>query len=138
MKRKVAARRRARRPYDIRTEFSREQLAGVGAAAFMWNEIEAMLNLLLCVCLALPPALWREVYTRIHGIDGAIAIIRAVCASIFSTEGWIADAITDTFASVTQYRGYRDTIIHSRIIDIDASIGEMSIRRDRIEEQLMR
>jgi hypothetical protein len=138
MKRKVTARRRGQRPYDIRMEFSKEQLAGVGAMAFMWNEIEAMLNLLLCVCLMLPPALWREVHTRIHGIDGTIAIIRAASALIFYNRGgWIENAITDTFAAATQYKGYRDTIIHSRIIDVNSGIGEMSIRRGKIEEVLL-
>jgi hypothetical protein len=43
----------------------------------------------------------------------------------------------DTLGAVAQYRGYRDTVVHSRIIDATLGIAEMTFRRDRIEEVII-
>ena len=42
-----------------------------------------------------------------------------------------------TLDASAQYRKYRDTIIHSKIVEPTYGIGEMTIRRDRMEEILL-
>lgn len=139
MKRKVEERRRFRmHAYDVRDEISREQLAALGACALVWNDVEAMLDVLLCVVMRIHHAVWRELTTRINGIDGKIGLIKHAMKTRFGFgEDAFDGALTDTLAAVAQYRGYRDTCIHARIIDPFQGVGEMAIRRGKIEEVLL-
>jgi hypothetical protein len=139
MKRKITKRRSGPRAYDIRKELSQEQLAAFGAVALAWNDVEAMIDVLMCVVSGLHHSLWREFTTHINGIEGKFSIIKESMAKRY---GWGKDlqVVIDFEATINdaaQYRHYRDTIIHSRIVDPTHGIGEMTIRRGRIEEILL-
>jgi len=139
MKRRVTKRPRGPRAYDIRTELSKEQLAALGAVTLAWNDVEAMIDVLLCVASGIHHKMWREFTTRINGIDGKFAIMKA---AITDRYGFLNDSemlmeFFSTLAVAAQYKKYRDTIIHSRIIDAVQGIGEMTFRRDRLEEVLL-
>src|ERR1700730_12234750 len=139
MKRRITKRRRGPRPFDIRKELSKEQLAALGAVALAWNDVEAMIDVLLCVVSGLHYRMWREFTTRINGIDGKFALIKAAMRDRFGfrEDSKMLRDFDSTLDVAAQYRKYRDTIIHSRIIDTAQGIGEMTIRRDRLEEILL-
>jgi hypothetical protein len=139
MKRKVPVRRVRRNwSYDVRKDLTQGQLAGIGTMALAWNDAEAMYDVLFCVVLGLHSNLWRDVATRINGIEGKHEIIRRAIAARFGIpSGFIADMIGDTIGAVGELRGYRDTIIHSRIIDVALSIGEAASGRGRKVEEVL-
>jgi hypothetical protein len=56
MKRKITKRSSGPRAYDIRKELSQEQLAAFGAVALAWNDVEAMIDVLMCVVSGLHKA----------------------------------------------------------------------------------
>jgi hypothetical protein len=138
MKRRIQTRRRPIRTFDPRRELDVEQLAALGGVCLAWNDAEAMLDVLLCVCSMVPHAIWREFATRINGIEGKMAIIKAACQNRYGIrDGWLHESITNTLDTTSEYRKYRDAIIHSRIIDRLAGVGEMAIRRGDIQEVLL-
>ena len=137
MKRRVTQRRYGPRAHDIKKELSREQLAALGAVALAWNDVEAMIDVLLCVVMSTPHKLWRELTTRINGIEGKFSIIKTCIKDRFGINGGLFDDIVDTLSAAAQYRGYRDTIVHSRVVDTKNSIAEMRFRRDKQEEVLL-
>jgi hypothetical protein len=140
MKRRVSTRRQQRTwSYDVRKDLTQEQLAGIGAMALAWNDAEAMYDLLLCVSLGLNHNLWREVAPRFNGIEGKHEIIRQ--SFLFRQglgAGFITDLIENTIGGVGELRGYRDAVIHSRVIDVNLQIGESASRRGgKIDEVLL-
>ncbi|SRR6266404_2131893 len=138
MKRTITKRRARRvRSYDSRKDLSKDTLAGIGAVALAFNDLQAMLEILVCVCLDINPSIWREFCTRLGGIEDKIALIKFGFKNVFSSAPDIHEMTENTLASVSQYKGYRDSIIHSRVIDIDAGIAEMTFRRNKIEEILI-
>jgi hypothetical protein len=139
MKRKVKERRSfPHRVSDPRKSLPQGQLAALGAVCLAWNDLEAMLDVLLCVVTLVPHVLWRDIATRINGIEGKKGIIEGACVKRFGIrDGWLHDAIFDTLGAASGYRKYRDITIHSRLIDSKNEIGEMAIRRGDIEEVLM-
>jgi hypothetical protein len=141
MKRKVSARRQTRNwSYDVYKDLTQAQLAGIGAVALAWNDAEAMYDLLLCVTLGLHHNSWRDVATRINGIDGKHAIIRRSITDRFGVSlvsNFIGAMIENTIGAVGELKGYRDAIIHSRVIDVRSSIGEAAGRQNKIQEVLL-
>jgi hypothetical protein len=109
MKRKVSTRRETRNwSYDVRKDLTQAQLAGIGAVALAWNDAEAMYDLLLCVTLGLHHSLWRDVATRINGIDGKHAIIRKAITARFGlplVSNFIDQGIENTISAVGELRG---------------------------------
>jgi len=139
MKRRITKRRSGPRAYDIRKELSKDQLAALGAVTLAWNDVEAMIDVLLCVVSGLHHRMWREFTTRINGIEGKFALIKSAIRDRygFADNSATVRDFSSTLDAAAQYRKYRDTIIHSRIVDTEQSIGEMTIRRDRLEEVLL-
>jgi hypothetical protein len=138
MKRKVVTPRASRaRAYDVRKDLSKESLAGIGAVALVWNDLQAMLEIMVCVCLDIFTNAWRELATRLGGIEDKIELSRVAFKSMFRWTPELLVATDDTLAAIAQYKGYRDTIIHSRVIDVEQGIAEMTFRRNRVEEVLI-
>ena len=70
MKRRVKERRKTPvRIYDVRAELPKETLAAFGSCTLIFNEMQASLDTLLCLCLNVDPIGWRELTTRIGGLD---------------------------------------------------------------------
>jgi hypothetical protein len=138
MKKKVTERRKGKvRAYDVRKDLTKENLAALGAVTLAWNDVEAMLDVLLCVCMNINPDAWRELTTRINGIDGVIALLKFSFGKMFFLAPAVLKLTEDTLGAASQCKGDRDTIIHSRVIDVPQGIAEMAFRRDKIEEVLI-
>jgi len=95
----------------VRRDLTKETLAGIGAMALAWNDVEAMLDILLCVCMDIPTSVWREMTTRINGIDGKIGLVKFSLQNMLRLSEDFIKLTEDTLGAVAQFRGYRDTII---------------------------
>src|ERR1700732_4274106 len=58
---------------DVKQDFSRDQLAAVGAVTLAFNELQSTMEAMLQVSTGIPEWLFSEVGSRIHGLDGKIA-----------------------------------------------------------------
>jgi len=61
---------------DIKADLTQEQLAAFGAAALAYNVLEDQIDALLFIVTRIPDWLFSEVSSRIHGLDGKVAIIQ--------------------------------------------------------------
>lgn len=123
---------------DVRKDLTEAQLAGVGAVALVYNEAEALLDVLLAATLELNPSVLHEVTSRINDVDGKIEIVK----SVFMAESAPKDAqvlLVGTLggAGFLQLKGWRDAIIHARAFDATTSIALTSTRRGKGHEVLL-
>jgi hypothetical protein len=119
-------------------DFTKEQFAGIGHVAMAYNEVEGAIFHLFGTATEMSLRMLAEVFTRINGVDGAIAIILhgAQKAGLSAQE---MEALRDTLGDGTfgKYKKLRDTIIHARAFNAPAGIGIRIERRARIQEVLM-
>lgn len=130
-----------RRNDDVRLNLSHEQLAGIGAVAVAWNELEIFLHYLLGLSAGIPTPLWLEVSTRVNGLEGYVQIIRkgiALCASLLNLEKEEVIALMEkSLDAVLDYKQYRDGVIHARVFDAPTGLGELVKRRGQKDEVLL-
>jgi len=62
----------------IKQDFSKDQLAAVGAVTLAFNELQSCLELMLRASTNIGDWLFVEVSSRINGLDGKTAIIKYV------------------------------------------------------------
>jgi hypothetical protein len=81
LKRKSPDRRVGAYYLPILDNFSAEQLAGIGAVAMTFNDAERALHELLAPCLRCTTH-YEIVASRINGMDGIAAIVRAAAKNL--------------------------------------------------------
>jgi hypothetical protein len=138
MKRRVEKRRMGMvRAYDVRKDLSSETLGALGACALIFNDLQAMLEILVGLVIGANPFSWKELNNRISSIEYKIEICKFAFKNLLTLPDDMYSMVENSFVALSQYKGYRDTAIHSRIIDVNKGIGEMTFRRDKIEEILI-
>lgn len=108
--------------HDIKKALTPEQLAEIGAISLKFNQIESLLEFMLIVVLQPPAGLSWELVRRINGIDNKISILRAYYESNKILTDEAKHALKLTLDGVSDYKGYRDLIIHC--VPYDAGIGQ--------------
>ena len=83
---------------DIKKDFTAGQLAGIGAVAMAFNEAEFLLDCQIYSGLNLSGGIWTEVTSRINGIDGKMAIVKAAVEDDRFPKP-IRDAIAETLGN---------------------------------------
>src|SRR4051794_18470409 len=120
MKRRIKERRKTPvRVYDVRAELPKETLAALGSCALLFNEMQASLDTLLCLCLDIESNGWRELTTRIGGLEQKSDLCKFWLANVFEFSPSLLKQTTETFASFAECRHYRDTAVHCRIVDAE-------------------
>jgi len=120
---------------DVRSDFTKEQLAGIGAAALVFNTLEDHLESLFASATQIPSWLTAQVSSRINGLEGTVAIIRAALAEakmVFPGDNQIADdmdSLGSALDKFLEFKGIRDTLIHARVINAAAAIARGANRR---------
>jgi len=139
MRRKQQPRERTERVADLKQNLSQEQLAAIGAVTIAWNELEIFIHLLLGYGLYFPWPLLLEVTTRINGIDGQIEIIRKLRTlhMDIGVEEKVWKLIEISLSGITEYKRFRDGVIHARVLDAPQGIGEIIQKRGAREEILL-
>jgi hypothetical protein len=122
---------------DVKQDFSRDQLAAVGAVTLVFNELQSTVEAMLQVATGIPEWLFSEVGSRINGLDGKIAIIKSIIDRVFSEPKNIAE-IKHSVGTFLEFKGYRDAIIHARVLNAALGIGLSSERRAQESEVLLR
>jgi hypothetical protein len=122
---------------DIKKDLSAKQLAGIGAVAMAYNKVEEELEELFGIATGLQGQMLTDVSARIHGIDGKIAIIRSAADANGvddDDERQLEEALgAGVFG---RYKGYRDNIVHARVINAAIGIGK-TYKRSQINEILL-
>jgi hypothetical protein len=121
---------------NVRNDLSQEQLAGIGSVAIIYNETEWLLDHVLIA--ALNSGVYRELTSRIHGVDGKIAITKVAMQKINPPPGFL-DLLNATLgdSGFSLLKRYRDAVVHAQVLDAPAGIGRTAAKRGRIEEVLL-
>jgi hypothetical protein len=122
---------------DIKRDIPRKQLAGIGALALAYNELEAVVDKLFFISTDLSKNLQLEVLTRINGVDGTIEIIKEAAKLYLSEEEHkhLAEALGD--GGFKLLKSYRDSVIHVRHLNYSSSVGVRVDRRARVFDVLV-
>jgi hypothetical protein len=100
---------------DIKSELTDRQLAAFGAAALAYNVLEDQIDALLAIATRIPDWLFSEVSSRVHGLDGKVAIIQVAIEHALTAED--AKDVIQSVATFGDFKKTRDTLIHARIIN---------------------
>lgn len=119
-------------------DFTQAQFAGIGHVAMAYNEAEEQLYNLFGYALDMKWPMAAEVFTRIGGIDGIVAIIihGAKEAGLSDRE---MDLLRETLGEggFSKYKKCRDAVVHARSFNSHAGIGYRLERRAKPQEVLM-
>ena len=137
MRRKSPVGSKSERTGDLRKNLTREQLEWIGAVAIGWNELEILIDYAMSIGLGISAPLWLEVSTRINGIDGKLQLIRHLRIIFPELDSQMFDLIGATLDIVAQCKKYRDGVIHARVFNAPANIGELIQRRGKRKEVLL-
>jgi hypothetical protein len=122
---------------EVLKNFTTEQLAGIGATAMAYNEAILTLDAIVGQCLGFPGDA-HEVTSRINGIDGKFAVIRAAAAQL--------ELATDSKENISTSLGalgfaglktFRDAVIHSCIVDVASCVGRVDEGRGNRSDVLL-
>ncbi len=122
--------------FDIKKDLTEKQLAAIGAAALAFNVLEEQIDELLFAVTRTPRWLFPEVSSRIHGLEGKVAIIKAGIddgvhfPDLASFTPDLADLKT-SIDKFLEFKRIRDAIIHSRIINAAIGIGMVAKQRGK-------
>src|ERR1700721_819086 len=99
---------------NVKADLTEKQLVAFGAAALAYNVLEDQIDALLFVATGISDWLFAEVSSRIHGLDGKIAIIQK---AIEHSDLMPSDKkkLTEAVAAFGDFKKNRDTMIHARI-----------------------
>lgn len=122
---------------DIKAEIAPERLAGVGAVALSWTQLESLVDFLFWEACDLPDVLRLEITTRIHGFDGKIAILKTALRTYRALPEQVLDAMLSTLAAAEEHKRYRDAVEHALVLSPDSDIAQTIQRRGRIDEVLI-
>jgi hypothetical protein len=123
---------------NIKEDLGQKKLAAIGAVAMAYNKVEEEIEALFGIATKLEGQILLEVSTRINGIDGKIAIIKS-SVDTFGVEDedkrQIAEALGD--GVFTRLKGYRDSVVHARLINAAIGVGIRYEKRAKINEVLL-
>jgi hypothetical protein len=107
---------------NIKIDLTETQLAAFGASVLAYNVLEDQIDTLLLVATRIPDWLFVEVSSRIHGLDGKIAIIRKAInqSGLGPNDAKTLNGAIDVFLD---FKKTRDTLIHARIINASLGVG---------------
>ena len=107
---------------DIKKDLTEKQLIAFGAAALAYNILEDQIDALLGVVTNVPDWLIPEVSSRIHGLDGKVAIIHKTLerSGLDSKDAKFAG---ESLGAFCEFKKIRDAMIYARIINAAIGIG---------------
>lgn len=101
----------------VRGVLSVGQLAGVGAVAIAWNNLEVALDYAIAYGLALPEVSRHEITGRLHGVDGKIAIARLIHGeTCLALPRDVCISIDSTLSAVGECKVHRDAVVHAKAL----------------------
>jgi hypothetical protein len=123
--------------YDVRKDTNSSHLAIIGAVTIAWNDVEALVDSVLCGAADVPAMLRLDITSRINGFDGKIAIIKKAARDHVYFPKAICVMIEATCGACEEHKRYRDGIIHARILDPHDAVAETTQRKGKTDEVLI-
>jgi hypothetical protein len=122
---------------DVKLNLTTQQLAGIGAVAMAYNEAEIRLEFILYTAIGLPGQIWREVTSRIQGADEKVLLIKVAAKAHLNAPAQFAALMEDTLAGFSECKGYRDGVIHTRVLDSKTAVGQNLAGKGKISQVLL-
>lgn len=120
---------------DIKVDFSVEQLAGIGAVAMAWNEIEFMLDVAIYSGEALPASCLQDDLPR-RRLDEKIKDFGNAAKAWMLPESCLR-SLEQSAAAFSGYKDLRNAVVHSRIYSAQKAIGNrISLKGEIFEVRL--
>lgn len=120
---------------DIKRDLSPEQLAGIGAVAIAWNEIEFMLDVALYSGEELDASCLQDDLPR-RRLDDKIKHARQA-ATRWRLPADCLNSIELTANAFSDLKDLRNAVIHSRVFDARTGIGHRITMKGEIQEILL-
>jgi hypothetical protein len=129
---------RAKRTADIRKDMTESQLAGIGAVALAYNEVDSLIDVGVSLALHLWPGVAHEVTSRIFGVESKIELLKLALRDIGASEEvqWVVAQIVGK-GEFLLFKKYRDAVIHARVLDAAKGIAIFQSRKAQMEEVLL-
>ena len=130
---------------DVKKDLSHEQLAGIGAVAISFNDLEFELDVLLAMALAAPDPLLMDVAKRVKGLEDRVDLAKMaidhwqnLANFVNAPTDYRFDAVAKaSLGAFSQQKKYRDLIVHSRVYHNSDKIGEMINYKGSHEQVLL-
>jgi hypothetical protein len=135
MKRRPPPGRTGSTTQDIRKDLSRDQLAGIGEIAMIWNELEFLLDTAVGSGLVLSKAMEANNTSRL-GFDPKKALAQDIARDALLPQAAIAE-VDAALVDLETYKGLRDAIVHARVSDKNKAIGQIVKRGGILYESLL-
>lgn len=138
MKRPYTPRKATVRTGDIKRDLSQGQLAGIGAVAVAYNYAEAVIDKMLTQVTGVRGDIGVHLMSRINGVDGKIELIKMKAVELNLADDvrrGLSEALGE--GGFKLIKGYRDAIIHARVLDSNLELGEVILKRGRRHEILL-
>jgi hypothetical protein len=102
-----------RRSTDPKTDYTKEQLAEIGAIAIVWNHIDDFVDWLVHICLGAPIALTWALGRSIGSIESKLDLLTLAASQSRILNDEARACIRESFSAIKEYKTYRDRIVHS-------------------------
>jgi hypothetical protein len=123
---------------DIKRDISVDQRAALGAAALAYNDVEKYIEGLFFIVTDLPGPMQYEVSTRITSIAAKVDIVLAGADYLGldpQDRTQLGEALGEGIFG--KLKGYRNAVIHARILDASTGIGLSVENRANLQEVLL-
>lgn len=120
---------------DIKRDLSSEQLAGIGAVAIAWNEIEFMLDVALYSGEELEASCLQDDLPR-RRLDDKIRHARKA-ADRWRLPADYLKSIELTACAFSDLKDLRNAVVHSRVFDTQHGIGHRITAKGKVQEILL-
>jgi hypothetical protein len=136
---RICARTTGSSPFPIRMmigmRYCRDQLAGIGEIAMIWNEVEFLLDTMVGSALVLSKGMEANITSRL-GFDPKKDLAQEIARDALLPQAAIA-AIKDTLIDLNEHKQFRDAIVHARVSDRSKGIGQIVKRGGITFESLL-
>ena len=120
---------------DLKKDLTQEELAGIGAVAILYNELEYGVDMLTALTLRLPQAYWLPAVKRIGSSDSKIELVRMAAdefdrhLTIYNqSEFLIGSVVKGTLDGTSLCKKLRDAVVHCRVYN---SQSKVAVKTDR-------
>jgi hypothetical protein len=127
----------SRRSTDPKADYSKEQLAEIGAIAIVWNHIDDFVDWLLQICLGGPIALMWAVGRSIGSVEAKLDLLTLAASRSRILNDEARACIGDSFSAIKKYKTYRDRIVHSVPYNVDLGIAHSMDRKAKMHQSLV-
>ena len=126
-----------RRSVDPKVDYTKEQLAEIGAIAIVWNHIDSFVDWLLHICLGGPISLMWAVGRSIGSVEAKLDLLTLAASQSRILDDEARACISDSLSAIKEYKTYRDRIVHSVSYNADLGIAHWTDRKAKMHQSLV-